>query len=718
MQKNKPFADIKHLFEPKSIAVIGASSNSKKIGFKVVDNIKHSGYQGSVLPINPKGGEILGYKVYRAIEDLDEDIDIATICVPAKYVFDTIVACSKKNTKFISIITSGFSEIGNINEEKELVEFARNNGMRILGPNIFGIFSAKASVNATFGSKDIEKGSVAIVTQSGALGIAMIGKTATEGIGLSAIVSVGNKSDIDEADLIEYFITDELTKVILLYIEGLKDGDKLTEVLRRATKIKPVIIIKSGRSKRGAMAAASHTGSLAGADNVFTDIIATQVGALRALGVQEALNWAKFLAIQEELPKGGNAIILTNGGGIGVLATDACELYNVSLFDHREILKDIFAPVTPTFGSTKNPIDITGQATSAIYEQALQTAIDNTNIHTIIVLGCESAIFSAEELATVVQRKYLDEKPKKPVVFSFFGGGEFEKGLFTLKSKGVPIFSDVYEAVSCIGALYKHYQNMTTELGDPSDLSGPTIDVESINNVIKAVRKDNRQFLLVHEALIVMEAAGISTPKSYVAKNLVEAITYAEDVVKYPVVMKIVSKDIIHKSDAGGVALNLENRDELMDAYEAIMSSARRYKPDAKIEGVEIVQMIEMDEALETIIGARIDNIFGPTCMFGLGGIYVEVLKDVAFRSAPVSRSDAIGMIQQIRSYPLLLGVRGEEPKDIEGCIDIILRLSQIILNCPDISDIEINPVLVFEQNQGVLAVDTRILLTPPTDER
>ncbi|MHA1940926.1 MAG: acetate--CoA ligase family protein, partial [Candidatus Hodarchaeales archaeon] len=192
----------------------------------------------------------------------------------------------------------------------------------------------------------------------------------------------------------------------------------------------------------------------------------------------------------------------------------------------------------------------------------------------------------------------------------------------------------------------------------------------------------------------------------------------AEDVVKYPVVMKIVSKDIIHKSDAGGVALNLENRDELMDAYEAIMSSARRYKPDAKIEGVEIVQMIEMDEALETIIGARIDNIFGPTCMFGLGGIYVEVLKDVAFRSAPVSRSDAIGMIQQIRSYPLLLGVRGEEPKDIEGCIDIILRLSQIILNCPDISDIEINPVLVFEQNQGVLAVDTRILLTPPTDER
>ena len=718
MPENKPFANIKYLFEPKSIAVIGASANKKKIGFKVVDNIKDSGYKGSVYPINPKGGEILGYKVYKAIEDLEEDIDLATICVPAKYVYDTLVSCAKKNTKFISIITSGFSEIGNIDEEKKLVNLARKSGMRLLGPNIFGIFSAKASVNATFGYKHIEKGSVAIVTQSGALGVAMIGKTATEGIGLSAIVSVGNKSDIDEADLIEYFVTDELTKVILLYIEGLKDGDKLTEVLRRATKIKPVIIIKAGRSKRGAMAAASHTGSLAGADNVFTDIIATQVGALRALSVQEALNWSKFLAIQEKLPVGENAVIVTNGGGIGVLATDACELYDVTLFDNRKILKEIFDPVTPSFGSTKNPVDITGQADSAIYEQSLQTAIDNPNIHTVIVLGCETAIFSAEELAAVVQRKYLDQKPSKPVVFSFFGGGEFEQGLFTLKSKGVPIFSDVYEAVSCIGALYKHYHNITAEYEEPSIASDLVIDVTAINKVIKSVREDDRQFLLVPEALQVMEAAGISTPKSYVAKNLEEAIYYAEEVVKYPVVLKIVSKDIIHKSDFGGVALNLEDRDELMDAYEAVISSARRYKPDARIEGVEIVRMIKMDEALETIIGARIDNIFGPTCMFGLGGIYVEVLKDVAFRSAPVSRSDAISMIQQIRSYPLLLGVRGEEPKDIEGCIDIILRLSQIILHCPDISDIEINPVLVFEQNQGVLAVDTRILLTPPTDER
>jgi len=714
--EKKPFPDIKYLFEPRSIAIIGASSNPKKIGYKVVDNIISSGYKGKIYPVNPRGGEILGLKIYKSISEIEGDIDLATICIPAKFVFKAIEELPSKNTKFISIITSGFSEVGNIEEEHKIVEFAKKNGMRVLGPNIFGIFSAKAPVNATFGNKHIEKGSVAIVTQSGALGIAMIGKTNTEGIGLSAIVSVGNKCDIDEADLIEYLVTDDQTKVILLYIEGLRHGEKLVEVLRRVTKIKPVIIIKSGRSKRGAMAAASHTGSLAGADNVFTDVIARQVGALRALSVQEALNWAKFLAIQKELPKGENAVIVTNGGGIGVLATDACELYGITLYDDREVLKDIFSPVTPSFGSTKNPIDITGQATADFYEQAVQAALDSPDIHSVIVLGCETAVFNADELASVVQRKYIDNSPSKPLVFSFFGGTKFEEGLFTLKGKGVPIYSDVYEAVSCLGALYKHYHNMiyADELADYEE---PEIDVKTIQSVIEKVLEDNRRFLLVPEAIQVMEAAGIPTPRSYVAKDLEEAIHYAEEVIGYPVVMKIVSKDIIHKSDAGGVALNLENREELIDAYEAILSSARKYKPDAKIEGIEIVKMIKMEEAMETIIGARVDNTFGPTVMFGLGGIYVEVLKDVAFRAVPLTRSDAYDMIKQIRSYPLLLGVRGEKPKDIEGCVDVILRLSKIIQSCPDISDIEINPVLVFEQKQGVLAVDTRILLKSPSTE-
>ncbi|MHA2244127.1 MAG: acetate--CoA ligase family protein [Candidatus Hodarchaeales archaeon] len=707
---------IKYLFEPRSVAIIGCSTNPNKIGYKVLDNIVYSKYQGKIYPINPKGGEILGYKLYKTIEEVDGDIDLATICIPAKYVLNAVQELSTKNCKFLSIITSGFSEIGDIEEEENIVRFAHENGMRVLGPNIFGIYSIKSPINATFGAKDIEPGHVAIVTQSGALGVAMIGKTETEGIGLSAIVSVGNKSDIDEADLIEYLMNDEQTKVILLYIEGIKEGEKLIRVLREATKAKPIIIIKSGRSKRGALAAASHTGSLAGEDNVFSDIM-NQVGALRALSVQEALDWAKFLSIQTGLPKGENVVIVTNGGGIGVLATDACEMHRVNLYDDQEVLKEIFGPVTPSFGSTKNPVDITGGASNEFYEQALQAAIDSDDIHSIICLGCETAIFDCNQLSAVVEKKFIGAKTTKPLVFSFFGGSEFERGLFSLKGLGVPIYPDVYQAVSCLGAVYSNYRALTY-VEDFVDYDEPEvdIDIDTIQEVIDDVRKKDRMFLLVPEAMRVMEAAGIPMPKSYVAKNIKEAIQYAEHI-GYPVVLKIVSEDIIHKSDAGGVALNLENREEVIDAYEAVMKSCRIYKPDAVIQGAEIVTMIKMDEAIETIIGARIDAIFGPTVMFGLGGIYVEVLKDVAFRAVPLTWREANEMVKQIRSYPLLLGVRGEAKKDIEGCIEVVMRLNQIIQSTPDISDIEINPCLIFERGKGVLCVDARILLTPPQKE-
>ncbi|MFX0087153.1 MAG: acetate--CoA ligase family protein [Candidatus Hodarchaeota archaeon] len=707
---------IQYLFEPRSIAVIGVSTNPKKIGYKVVDNILYSGYKGKVYPVNPKGGEILGHNLYRSIEEIDGEIDLAVICIPAKFVFEAVQELALKRAKFLSIITSGFSEIGEIEEENKIANFARSNGMRVLGPNIFGTYSSKAPVNATFATKDIQAGRVAIVTQSGALGVAMIGKTETEGIGLSAIVSVGNKSDLDEADLIEYLMDDEQTRVIMLYIEGLKNGEKLVQVLRVATKKKPIIIIKSGRSKRGAMAAASHTGSLAGADNVFSDIM-NQVGALRALSVKEALNWSKFLSIQTEMPKGENAVIVTNGGGIGVLATDACEMYGVNLYDNLEILKEVFEPVTPSFGSTKNPVDITGGASNEYYEQALQAALDNENIHSIICLGCETAIFDASQLTAVVEKKFISNKPKKPLVFSFFGGSDFERGLFSLKNLGVPIFPDVYEAVSCLGALYGNFRTVT-HAKELAEYEEPEIeiDVSKIQKMVSTVIQENRQFMLVKEAMVVMEAAGIPMPKSYIAKNLEEAITFAEQI-GYPVVMKIASKDIIHKSDAGGVALDLQNREEVIDAYEAILSSARKYKPEAVITGVEIVTMIKMDQAMETIIGARKDNIFGPTVMFGLGGIYVEVLKDVTFRAVPLTRYDAVDMVKQIRSYPLLLGVRGEERKDIEGAVDVILRLAKIIKSVPEISDIEINPCLVFEQGKGVLCVDARILLNLPEKE-
>ncbi len=714
--KSRP--DIKYLFEPKTVAVIGASSNKSKIGYKIVENIINTGYTGRMCPINPSGGEILGHTVYKSLHDIEGDVDLATIVIPAKFTFDAVRECAQKNVKFLSIITSGFSEIGNIEEEKRIVSFARENGMRVLGPNIFGLYSSTVSMNATFGPAEVVPGNVAIITQSGALGVAMMGKTKTENIGLSAIVSVGNKSDIDEADLLEYLVPNDDVTVILMYIEGIKNGERLVGILKEATKKKPVIVIKSGRSKRGAVAAASHTGSLAGADGIFSDVM-KQCGVIRAESIEEALNWVKFLS-KAPAPTGDNTVIITNGGGMGVLATDACEKYNVNLFDDIETMKRIFSSIVPEFGSVKNPVDLTGGAPIEDYNKALDAAMNNNEISSIICLGCEAAVFDADRLALILDRYFPDGRSAKPIVFSFFGGPKIDKCISDYRNK-TPIFFDVYEAVSCLGALYADYNNKKSALKSdavgrehrfpPNSRLDPASDIDhaAIDEIIANVRIDNRQFLLSHEAAALMKAAGIPMPVTNVARNISEAVVFAEKT-GFPVVMKIVSKDIVHKTDAGGIALDIDNKDEVIDAYQAIMHNCRQYNPDAHITGIEVAEMVR--KGTETIIGARMDNSFGPIVMFGLGGIYVEVMKDVTFRAFPLGEAEVMNMIAGIRSYPLLLGTRGESKKDISRIADVILRVGDILFNHRDISDIEINPLIVYDEGEGAKALDARILLS------
>lgn len=696
---------IKYLFEPRTVAVIGAARDPQKIGYKILANILNGGYPGKVFPINPQNGEILGLKAYTNIEEVQEPIDLATIVIPAHFVFDAVQSCARKKVKFLSIISSGFSEVGNFEEERRIVSFAREQGMRILGPNIFGIYSAAASLNATFGSSHIVPGKVAIITQSGALGIAMIGKTAAENIGLSAIISVGNKADLNEADLLEYLIADGRTKVILLYMEGVRAGEEFLRALEKATKKIPVVVIKSGRSERGAIAAASHTGSLAGSDEVFDDLM-RQFGVMRAESVAEAFNWCKFLA-HSPLPQGDNTVIITNGGGIGVLATDACEKYGVKLYDDLPALKDIFGQVTPNFGSTKNPIDLTGQATSLHYRAALEAAQKSPQIHAVIALYGETAVFDAENLSHLI--KEVDQHFKtgqKPLVFSIFGGEVIEKCLQQLRREEVAVFGDVYEAVSCLGALYAYYEYLQSYAAEREEV---VIDSSAIKAVIDKVLQEKRSFLFAHEGQAVMQAAGITVPRSIQARSVEEALQAAEKI-GYPVVMKVISRDILHKSDAGGVALDLLNEKEVVDAYQAIMRSCRAYLPQARIEGVEISEMVE--KGIETIIGARRDNTFGPLVMFGLGGIYVEVMKDVTFRALPINQKEARKMIKEIRAYPLLMGVRGEEKKDMEVIVHTLLKVGAILREFPMISDLEINPFVVYEQGRGGRAVDVRIMLT------
>ena len=706
---------IKDLFEPRAIAVIGASSNQSKIGYKIVSNIVSGGYQGQVYPVNPRGGQILGLPVIQNLADIEGEIDLACIAIPARYVFEAVQACAAKRVKFLSIISSGFSEIGRVEEEREIVDYANQHGMRVLGPNIFGLYSAEVRLNATFGAGDIQAGQVAIITQSGALGVAMIGKTALENMGLSAMISVGNKADIDEADLLAYLTTHAGTKVILMYIEGIKAGEKLIRALREATRQKPVVVIKSGRSKRGAVAAASHTGSLAGVDEIF-DAIMRQCGALRAESLEEAFSWCKYLA-DAPLPPGSNTVIITNGGGVGVMATDACEKHQITLYDDLPNLNRIFDPVTPDFGSTKNPVDLTGQATSAHYQDALGAAAAHDDVHAVIALYCETALFDAENLSQMIEASYQSyQAAHKPIVFAILGGQVVEDAMHTLRQKGVPVFDDVYEAVSCLGADYA-FARYRLEQADYALIAQnqagisaeDTIDVAEIEAVVSGALQANRSFLLAHEAQQLMRAAQIQMPQSYVGRTLDEVVDYAE-AIGYPVVLKVVSKDILHKSDAGGVALDLDDRSEVIDAYQAIIHSCRRYQPDAVIEGLEVSEMVQ--EGTEVIIGARQDRTFGPVVMFGLGGIYVEVMKDVAFRSLPMNAQEALQMVEEIKSYPLLLGVRGETQKDINRVVETITRLSTVIQRCRGISDIEINPLIVYEQSQGVKALDVRVLIS------
>lgn len=696
--------DIKWLFEPRSVAVIGASHDPNKIGYKIVQNIVANGYAGQVFPVNPKGGEILGLRVYPRVHDIPDEIDVALIVVPAKAVFQTVQECAAHGVKFVPIISSGFSEVGNLEEERKIVAYAREHGMRVLGPNIFGLYSVTPSLNASFGPRDIPKGNVAIITQSGALGVAMIGKAAAERMGLSAIISVGNKADIDEADLLEYLVPHPQTRVILMYIEGVKNGARLVGVLKRAAKEKPVIVIKAGRSRRGAIAAASHTGSLAGATEVF-DAIMKQCGVLRAESIQEAFDWCKFLATSV-LPQGVETVIITNGGGIGVIATDACEKYSVALYDDLQILEKIFSPVTPEFGSTKNPIDLTGQATAEHYNRALAAARHSEAIHAVLALYCETALFDVASFEPMIEGNFRAfQETGKPVVFSALGGEKVEQLTEALRRRGVPIFADVTEAVSCLGALYAHYRYRSKPEEPPQALE---LDTKALEGILEAARREHRAFLLAHEAQQLLRVARIPVPKSAIARTLDEAVRYADEI-GYPVVLKVVSRDILHKSDVGGVALDLDNPQEVADAYGAILHNCRAYKPNAVIDGIEVSQQVA--QGTQIIIGARRDPSFGPIVMVGLGGIYVEVMKDVSFRALPISRRDALDMLKELKSYPLLLGVRGEEKRDIETIVDVLLRVSSLLLASEQISDIEVNPLIVYEHGRGGVAVDARVLL-------
>ncbi len=691
------------LLKPKSIAVVGASATPGKIGYTVVKNLLDSGYTGPIYPINPKREEILGLKVYPSVLDVPGPIDAAVIIIPARYVVQVAEECGKKGVKGLIVIASGFSEVGRHDLEEALVSTARRYGMRVLGPNIVGVLSNSDKCNASFAPMLPLPGKASLVSQSGALLIAMDTATYTRRVGFDKLISIGNMSDVNFADMVEWLSQDEHTACISLYIEGLKDGRRFIEVSRKTSK--PIIALKSGVSAHGAAAAASHTGSLAGSGKVY-EAAFQQAGVVHASDLNNLFDRTLALSLQPPM-KGENLLIITNGGGVGVLATDAAERYGIPLRFAPEDVQAELKKHMPEFGSAKNPADLTGMAGREWYEESVEHTFGHPWVDALTVLYCETAMTDPMEIAraikTAVERSGVREKP---ITVSFVGGERSERAMQWLVEQGIPAYAAPDVAVNAIAALREYA--LTHEAGTADFHPYTDVDEAAARAIIARVRAEGREMTEI-EAKGVFKAYGLPVAQTILATSEEEAVKLAAQI-GYPVVMKIVSPDILHKSDAGGVKVNVKNADEVRAAYNEILANARAYKPEADIHGVAIQEMAPW--ATEVILGSINDPTFGPTLMFGLGGIFVEVLKDVTFRVAPVNEAMAAQMLTDIKGAPILAGVRGEKPRDRAVLAEVLSRYSQMITDLGDeIAESDANPVIVYEEGKGVKVVDARIIL-------
>ena len=695
---------IDSIMRPKSIAVVGASATPGKIGYTVLANLVNQGYKGKIYPINPSGGEILGLKAYATVNDVPDPIEAAVLTVPAKVVMSAVEECGKKGIKGLIIITSGFSEIGERQLENDIVEVAHRYGSRILGPNIVGILSNSIGMNASFAPYLPLKGKSSLISQSGALLIAIDAATYTRKVGFDKLVSIGNMSDIDFAELIEWLNDDPNTYCITLYVEGFKDGRAFIDVCRKSTK--PIIALKAGISAHGAAAAASHTGSLAGAAKVYGAAF-SQAGVVQAADLDDLFDRSLALSLQPPM-KGDNMLIITNGGGVGVLATDAAEKYNLPLKFAPPALQTELKKYMPSFGSAKNPVDITGIAGNEWYHDSIKAAYVQEWVDGLVVLYCETAVTNPMEIAQAIKTALVETGANdKPVTVSFVGGERSEAAMAWLVENGIPAYGAPDTAVNAMTALREFFR-MRQMVAEPLTLCGANNRIEAMK-VIDRARLDGRDSLTEIEAKQVFAAYGMQTTRTKLAKSEAEAIELAHSI-GFPVVMKIVSPDILHKSDAGGVKVNIKDDAGVREAFRSILANAKEYKAEANIHGIAVQEMAPW--GTEVILGSINDPTFGPTVMFGLGGIFVEVLKDVTFRVAPVSTSQALRMLGEIRGAPILAGVRGELPRDREALAETICTYSTMILELADeISESDANPVLVYAEGKGLKVVDARIIL-------
>jgi len=689
-------------FYPETVAVIGASSSPGKVGHTIVTNMIEAGFKGKILPVNPKGGEIEGLTVTTDIADLPRGLDLGVISVPPKFVIPSIEALGKIGAKAAIVITAGFKEVGKdgYHLEQEIISLCEKYDMALLGPNCLGMMNTAAGVNASFAAGQPNPGSIAFFSQSGALCVAILDWALGANIGFSKFVSLGNKAVLDEADMLDYLNKDEDTKVILGYIENVEHGDAFLKAARKTCLNKPVIMIKSGTTAAGAKAASSHTGAIAGSDQTYTAAF-RQSGVIRVGDVASLFNLAQAFSSQP-LPKGPNLAVVTNSGGPGILTADAADRSCLTMAGLSQSTIQKLQEFLPSYAAFYNPVDIIGDADAERYRKALNVVAEDPMVHSILVLLTPTASVEIEKTAEAVIQ--ISRKSGKPVFACFMGKTRVAGARKMLMEAGIPCYAFPEPAVQAIETMYEY--NLWKNRPEPEYMDVER-DIEAARELIKDHERRNQPEIVEFEAQQVLKAYGLPTPKTVLARSSDEAVAAAEEI-GYPVVLKIASPDISHKSDVGGVKVDLRNATEVMTTFKQITAKAQRMRRDAYIAGC-LVQEMAPPGVKEVIIGFKRDEEFGPMLMFGLGGIYVEIMKDISFKLAPLSRSDAFEIVREIKSYMLLKGLKGEMPVNFSALEEIIMVMSRLALDHPQVWEAEFNPVLV--NHERAIVADVRMTL-------
>ncbi|MCI4373046.1 MAG: acetate--CoA ligase family protein [Thermoplasmata archaeon] len=699
------------LFEPKSIAVVGASNRPGTVGMTLFRNILQAGFRGVVYPVNPSWPSVSGVHCYPDVAHLPEAPDLGIVIVPARSVQGVVQELGRAGTRGVIVISSGFREVGGagIDLEDELIRTAQRYRMSLVGPNCFGLLNTDPSVslNATFSQNLPPRGNIAFVSQSGALGAGILQYGIAERIGFSQFVSVGNRAGVDENDLLQYLGRDPATRVILLYVESLANGRRFLEAAREVTELKPVLVIKSGRTPAGERAARSHTGSLAqsGRDQLY-DALFEQSGVERVESIGELFRTAKVFSAGLQL-NGPRLAILTNSGGPGIVAADAAARRGLELPLPSDSERAQLARFLSPSAALANPVDMTADAGPSQWEQALRIILDSARTDGVLAISTPTGTLTGAAVARALLAAH--SKSPKALTACLFGVTDLSEDVAVLEAGGVPTFTFPEEAVQGLGSLarYRAWLNRPR-----TEVRKFTVDLRAARAVLARARRAGISVLPEYAARELVTAFGIPFAKARRVRTAEEAVAAAREV-GYPVVLKVASPDISHKTEVGGVLLHLEDANAVREAVREMTANLRTRAPAARIEGFEVEA--EIHGGKEVLIGLQRDPGFGPVVVFGLGGIYVEVLRDVTFRLAPVRPLSAVHMIESVKAFPLLQGVRGEPASDLAALAEAIERISQISVELPEVAELDLNPLIVRGVGSGVVAVDARVVLAPPS---